>query len=131
MEEAFINIWTEGEIFSSKNSSAIQWKYTPDADFITKDLAEEARSRRNRDRSRQDSGPNVSSPNTQDESISNSNQGRLALQDSPNPAGHRPGLDPTSSSHNILEGEAGQNGEEEEGHLADVRALLALNELFD
>lgn len=35
LEDSFINIWTEGEIFSSKRNGSLQWRFTPDATFIT------------------------------------------------------------------------------------------------
>lgn len=41
LEEVCSNIWTKGNIFSSKTHNAIQWKFTPDAVFISREGAEE------------------------------------------------------------------------------------------
>lgn len=74
LEETFINIWTEGEIFSSKQQSFIHWKFTPDVAFLIKDLAEEVMVLRDQRRRQTPNPPNTRATDMQRENAINNTQ---------------------------------------------------------
>lgn len=126
LEETFINIWTEGEIFSSKHDGSIHWKFTLDASFLTKELAEEVTTTRDQRRRRRTSPSSPRSPAGQRGTTSINTQGRNTHADTP----HSDQADEAAAVETRSETESANetNEREEEDHLADIRALLALKD---
>lgn len=127
LEETFTNIWTAGEIFSTKRQNSMVWKFTPDDTFLPKGMAREAMLRRElRRRRNQQSGPQDSGlPFTQTASPTSPTQ-VSDPEGEPDPIESRqrrgddsPQPNPETSSNNKSEDEGFDN----------LRALLELTDL--